>query len=383
MARRANQDPNVDPDEDPNKIIDIDIAPYVVSPLVFETPGQVQTAFEGLLDRVPGANAQNGEFIERKIRASLLHLQFLAGDKIPFREHVQTAMGVTPELIDEDELDKQQEALDAELKKHGLGFESRYAEAFDDQLVLKEPKVEIEKRLLGAAAWAGQLIADYTGRKPLVVTPAITEVDKSWVGWFGTRTGSGKPFFKMNVHPRHKHTPARIGAIAVHEMGHGTHFGIWKEAILRRDMSPVMGVTTMHTPENTQAEAYAQLIEQIGLRSFGGRDAWQYQWQADYHDYLERVWNNAHIMINTGYDEPKVVDYVTGRLPFTAVDTIKQDVPERRDDPMIRGYFACYEPALDAVRPVLAMPTEQQKAVIARLGSQPLTEAQMRAVVAG
>ncbi len=158
-------------------------------------------------------------------------------------------------------------------------------------------------------------------------------------------------FYKTNIHPRHEYTLGRIWANSPHERTHITQFGgLYKEAIIRGGMSVSAGVTSFHTPENTQAEFNAQAVEQMALRELGfsgKKNAWQYRFEADYQFYSDMVWNNAHIMVNSGVDEEEVVRYVEERLLLDTHENIAGNVSVRRDNPMFRAYFGgAYWPSL-------------------------------------
>lgn len=381
LARRHSP-AGTPPEEDPNRIIDIDILPQGKRNKWFDDGPQVQAGMENLLEQVqaPRDDVPNGDFIARKLAASLLHLRVLAGDKVVFKDHVRGTMGLEAEPVDESEMDDQRTRLDDTLKRHGLGFDRQSYGDFVERLAISDAD-QLAGKLAGAARWAGRFIDISTGEKPLVTEPEVVKAPKPWVGWFGT--AEGQPFLKLNAHPQHAFNEGRIGAVVLHEMGHGTHFGIWQRAILGGDMSPAMGVTTLHGPENVQAEAYAQLVEQLGLRATRGEEAWQYHWQAEYHDYISKVWHNAHIRINTGHAEEMVVGYAGDRLPYTPEELIRLIVADNRDDPTLRAYMASYEPGLAAVRPVYDMPPARQREVLRQLGSQPLTLEGIQGVVQG
>ncbi len=371
-----------DRDNDDKRIIDIDVTPRYSSSLVFNDGQQVTSAFEELLEQTPRAGEYE-DLIAAKLQASLLHQRLLAGDKVTFKDHVRTAMGVTPEMVDEELIEEYQERMDAILAEHGMRFNRSYENA----LVIDEDEQQIKKRLLDISQQTRDVSARFTGAGDApAVEPTIVSEDKGWVGWFGTND-QGEPFVKVNIHPRHKHTIARLAAIVIHEaQGHGAQFSIWRQKIGRGEMDPAMGLVTMHTPESTQAEFNALTIEQLGLRALAAGDtaeAWQFEFQALYHDYSEMVWHNAHIMINSGNAEEKVVEYAAARLPFAKLDDIRKSVPAHRSDHMLRGYMACYEPAMAVGRLLLAQPEEKQKAVLGETFSRPMTLPQIRTLISG
>ncbi len=367
-------------EDDDNRIIDIDVAPRYENSLVFDTTEQVTIALEDLLDRAPHSGDYSS-FTAAKLRASLLHLHLLGGEKVTLREHVETAMGVTPEKVDEAVIDDYRTRLDSQLAEHGLGFDRE----FENALVVDEEEEVLRNRLLLLGEQGKVVTSKFVETAGIPdIQPQIVSEDEAWVGWAGT-DDAGELVDKINIHPRHKHTIARLAAIVIHEVqGHITQFSIWRNKIQHGELDPAMGVTTLHTPENTQAEFNAQTIEQIGLRALATadkEDGWQYEFQAGYHDYSGMVAHNAHLMINSGYQEDQVIDYATNRLPFTSVENITKAIPARRRDPMYRGYFACYQPAMAAGRLLLAQDQAAQKAVLQETFSRPMTLAQIEALI--
>jgi hypothetical protein len=371
-----------DPANDDLRIIDIGVAPPYRNPLVFNDARQVEAAFDELLGRAPHAG-EYGPFMVAKCQASLLHLRMGAGQKATLKYHAETAMGVTPKEIDETIIEECIESLDAQLAEHGLRFDRR----FENALNIDEDEAQLKRQLETIGRQTRAFTVQFTGAEDVpAVEPTIVSEDKGWVGKFST-DDKGELYAKLNIHPRHKKTIAGLAAWLIHEtQGHGGQFGLWKQQILNGEMDSSMGVTTLHTPEGTQAEFNALTIEQLGLRELGKADtaeAWLYRLQADYNDLFEMVWHNSHIRINSGYTEQAVAEYIADRLPFTDRENIEKSVPEHRKDLRLRGYLACYEPAMAVGRLVLALPEEKQKSILRESFSRPMTLAQIEELVVG
>lgn len=336
-------------------IVDIDVSPdFGDNPYKFNDTGEVQKALDSLAEQAKEADsALNIGFIREKIRAHLMHIRVSSGEQVSLDEHVEAAMGTQLEMIDEDILDKHRDALDAQLQNAPTGLSLRYdlkhQADIREELIITDP-ARLQKELERGNAWSTGFILRRTGIQPVAIEPEIVEEDAEWVGCL--ETDEAKEFSsKTNIHPRHVYTLGKIWANSPHERTHITQFGgMYKDAIMRGDMSVSTGVTSFHTPENTQAEFNAQAVEQMALRELGvgGReDSWQFRFQADYHYYADMVWNNAHIMINSGADEQEVVRYVEDRLLLDTHENIAGAVPTRRDDPTYRGYFGgAYWPSL-------------------------------------
>jgi hypothetical protein len=337
---------------DENGIVDIDVSPDFDNPYEFSNEAEVQAALIRLeIEAKEIDSAQNVDFIRDKIRAHLMHLRVGSGE-VSLDEHVGAAMGTKPEMVDEDILDRHRNALDAQLRDAPTGPALRYdLESRADlkqELIIPDPELARRELMISNDHSTGFILRK-TGIQPVYIEPEIVEEDVEWSGYLGTE--EKEFFYKTNIHPRHEYTLGRIWANSPHERTHITQFGgVYKDAILRGDMSVSTGVTSFHAPENTQAEFNAQAVEQMALRELGasGReDAWQFRFQADYHYYAEMVWNNAHIMINSGAEEQEVVRYIEERLLLDTHENVAGAVPVRRDDPTIRGYFGgAYWPSL-------------------------------------
>ncbi|HET7060462.1 MAG TPA: hypothetical protein VFH99_04090 [Candidatus Saccharimonadales bacterium] len=367
---------------DDDGIVDFDVVPDYDNPLSFDSRKQVAGAIEELLDRAPHTG-DYAEFSAAKLQASRMHLHLLDRRKVPLRKHAQTAMGVTPEKVDEEVIDDYRARLDDQLKEHGMRFDREY----EDALVVREEPVELAKRLVGLTKTAKAVTSPFIPDNAApAIRPKLVSKDEEWVGAAGT-DAHGNLYVKINLHPRHKHTIARLAAIVVHEMqGHIAQFSLWQGKIRAAEMDPAMGITTMHTPENTQAEFNAQAIEQIGLLALAAADpeeGWKYEFQAGYNDLFAMVSHNAHLKLNSAYPESVVASYAADRLPFTSRENIEKSVLSGREDPMLRGYLACYEPAMAAARLLLAQPVKKQKAVLHETFSQPMTLPQIEALITG
>jgi hypothetical protein len=282
-----------------------------------------------------------------------MHIRVTSGEQVSIGEHVETAMGTKLEMVDEDILEKHRNALDKQLRDtpHGLPqlrYDLEHRQDLKDELIISDT-ARLRQELERSNTWSTGFILRRTGIQPVDIDPQIVEEDVGWSGYLGTE--EKEFFYKTNIHPRHEYTLGRIWANSPHERTHITQFGgVYKDAILRGDMSVSTGITSFHTPENTQAEFNAQAVDQMALRELGASDreeAWQYRFEADYQFYADMVWNNAHIMINSGAEMEETVKYVEDRLLLDTHENIVGSLTARRDDPTFRSYFGgAYWPSL-------------------------------------
>lgn len=363
-------------------IVDIDVLPGGENPVVFSDRDEVRNKYEAFLSDPRLEDAPSEEFIRGRVAGQLLHLDLLEGQSTDAFNHIETAMGSELSLIDEAVIDDRQQQIEDQLAKHGLGFDKAYAEDFEARLGVTRSKEAMRRYITSFARRAGLLAV---GERPgdSLVVPQIVEVDAGWVGYFGTDEETGKPFAQLNAHSRHGYTRARAAAVAVHEAtGHAADFAYKRQAILSSGMDPLFGETTLSTRENVTAETIALGREQQILRAVQGRNAWEYHLQADYHDYMEMVWNNALIRINTGDDEDSVVDYVRGRsLPYEKEENMRGRLRAMRDDPAWRANSGAYEPGMRIVRSVMTLPAAEQEKFFREIGKYPYSEAQMRTML--
>lgn len=363
-------------------IVDIDVLPRGKNPISFSSRDEVRDAYEGFLADPRLEASPSAEFIRGRIAGELMHLRLLEGEDVDVFTHIKTNMGSELESVDEAVLDSRQQAIEEQLAQHGLGFDPAYADEFEARLGVDRTRAALRRHIITFARRTGLL---KVGEKPSdsLVVPEIVEEDAGWVGYFSTDNETGVPFAKLNAHKRHGYTRARAAAIAIHEAtGHAADFDAKYRAIRRGAMDPIFGVTVPFGRENVTAETIALGREQQVLRSVQGRRAWEYRVQADYHEYLEMVWNNALIRINTGEDEDSVTEYMLGRLlPYEREENVRGRLQDMRDDPMWRANAGAYEPGMRIVRQVMTLPASKQDRFYREIGKYPYSEAQMQALL--
>jgi hypothetical protein len=365
-------------------IVDVDVLPRDDNPIAFHDRDEVRDAYSNFL-RDPRLKASpSEEFIRGRLLGQLLHLELLEGTEVDVHSHIETAMGSELVLIDEGKIDDRQQEIEDQLSRHGLGFDKAYAEEFEAKLGIARNRQALRRHIISFARRTGLLAV---GEKPgsSLVIPTIVEKDAGWVGYFSTDNKTGKPFSELNAHPRHGYTRGRAAAVAVHEgTGHAADFEHKYQAIRRGEMDPIFGITVPQTRENVTAETIALGREQQVLRRVQGRNAWEYHVQGDYHDYLEMVWNNALIRINSGEDEDKLVKYMTARLlPYEKEESTVGRLQDMRDDPTWRANSGAYEPGMRIVRRVMQLTDREQEKFFREIGKYPYTEAQMHQIFEG
>lgn len=364
-------------------VTDIDIAPQ--SDLMDITSHrQARDVAEILLGQMP-SDAPDKELLQKGLIADAMFAGVLTGDEVEYREYVETLMGVTPELIDEKHIQNLAKIVDALLEEQGLGLDAKYKDEYMKKIVIGRKwfvvsaERRIKKILSSELDFAAGAVAKYIDVPGEIVVPELVSKDVSWVGYLGSNPDSSL-FMEINTHKRHPQTIGRLAVLAAHEFaGHAVQFSIWRQRVLQNDFNPALALTTMHSPECTQLEAVTQTIEHLLLPN----RSWHHDYEDVHVEYREAVFHNAHVKINSGMSEADVFNYVRERLPFETDENITGYITDSRDNPTIRAYFACYQPALDIIRPIFKMPFEQQRRVIGQLYREPMSVEQMRSLVSG
>lgn len=366
------------------EIVDVDLAPDQGSLPLFDDRQAVRDAYECFLSDERLEDTPNKDFIRRRIGAQMLHLSVLEGAEADIFTHAETVTDSELRLIDETVLDDYQMRLEDQLGRHGLGFDPSYAEAFEGRLGLSRGKAAMNRFVTDFGRRSGMLGAE-ENLSDSPVLPEIVEKDKSWVGYAGINDETGRFYSQLNAHRRHSYTRGRAAAIVAHEgFGHIRDFSYKQQAIGQGTMDPLIGKICFVDPANVVLEMTAQGREQQVLRRVYGQDAWEYRFQADYHDYWEMVRNNALIYINTGRSQADVEAYMQSRLlPVEKPENITGWLQEVRDDPTMKANAAYYEPAMRIVRQVLRLPPKQQEAFFTTVSNYPFSEAQMQSLLDG
>jgi hypothetical protein len=101
----------------------------------------------------------------------------------------------------------------------------------------------------------------------------------------------------------------------------------------------VIGVTTVHEPHTFMGEGIADAVayffpEEVPLSAYGQLALVRHVWR----DYLN---NNAHILVNMGWDEQMLLDYLL-QNPFTTPERARFDLERWRTHPLLRAYQYAY-----------------------------------------
>ena len=361
------------------QVIDVDVSP-INTITSFNNLSEVRRTYEALAENLP-TDEQDHDVVAGQITADLRLAEDLAGKKTSFREYIHGTVGVAPEIVPTERMLSLEVKLDELLKEKGMRYDATSLEQFKGQLVISD-KARIRQSFRADMAASKLVIGDHVALSDEILKPTFVDNKSVWLGYLGTGP-DGKFFLKANIGPACLHTAGKIGALALHEYG-GHFFQMigWKGAIAEGKISPAVGITGMHSPENTQAEAVAQAVESLLPDLLPPEERWIAEYQTLYNEYKTMVTHNAHLMVNGSADEESATRYAVRRLPFESADRVKNVVVSGRENPVAKACFAGYWPALEIVRPAMSMPPPIMNATLSRLYEQPMTPQQMTNVVA-
>ncbi len=359
-------------------VVDVDVSP-LANVTVFDSLDDVRRTYEGMAESLPPDELDH-DVLQGYIAADLMFARALGGEEFGLKDYVETTVGLTPELVPEATIQAKLTEVDSLLQQKGLRYDQASSEKFQEMMVITDPR-EVEQRFRAAHQAAQRSKSGY-----LDLPDELPEVrfeslaGEPWSAWF--TTGPARELLiRVNTHPEHRHTAGKLAALALHEDAHATQMGLWKQGINRGEVSPALGLTAMHSPENTQLEAVAQLIESTPPAALSEAEQWSIDYQLAYNDLKSMVQHNAHFMINDGTDEKEVLAYASERLPFEWAERLAGDLEAGRDDPMARAALAVYIPSLELVRPLVELPPAIRQQAITRLMPRPLTPTQIAEIV--
>jgi hypothetical protein len=323
-------------------IVDFDLVPEYPEAEPFTSREQVLPRLLALREQVE-VRDETTEFIRAKLNASVYYLRLLQGAEAEYYEHVRTMLGITPELIPEDEVDRQRRKLVALLKRLGLRFPSRRPHpadfrAFDDAIRLT--KEQAEKDANAQAAKFLPVVLDLLGFPELKVSYRIQLVEEEayWRGWTSGRKDD--LLLRFNFHRNHRWRRGDMEYLTLHEVcGHFVHAALLARRIEAGELDPFIGISSVHDPHGFMGEGIADGLtyffpDEIPLSPYGvlARE------QTILRYYLD---NNAHIRVNLGDSPLRLLGYLQ-RNPFTPFATADLNLQRWRHNPLLRAYQYSY-----------------------------------------
>lgn len=292
------------------------------------------------------------EFLQAKVKAHKVFFErryfnnksFLDEHEGEFDSFVRDTQGVSPEIFSADEIERQKQIVAESFKR--LGYET-----FDRDQVVKYRKErsikngeEIITQIRSNATAAIDALSRFLGTEVKPHFEAITvNEDKYWLNWAsGDRDGF---LLKVNLNDRHriKWTPGKVQEMANHEIaGHFAQMASWAKAIGRRDLLPVLGMTSIHDPEQVTAEGIAQTLH-LFVPEIDEMLTDEARFEIEYTALRTMVYNNLHILANSpDYTQESLVEYVQDILPVETRETVRKEIQWRTEDVAMRSYLYAY-----------------------------------------
>ncbi|KKR51364.1 MAG: hypothetical protein UT84_C0001G0049 [Candidatus Curtissbacteria bacterium GW2011_GWA1_40_16] len=326
--------------------------------------------------------AQQYDFLERKLLALDTVMQRRNGAIIDFHNYIELTQGITPELIAEDALEAQLEVVKA-LYKEG-GVQNYSAESISkyrqDHLV---PKDEIGTQIKERGDKFLKRASDFIGEE---INPnyQVEEVQENewWINWAdGTRNSFR---LRVNTHENHitEFTGGRNSVLGLHEItGHfGQMYG-WQKAIDSGNLIDALGITSVTDPEQITSEGMAQTINYFVpgiLNDLDGREVVETEIEIEQYGLRQMVYHNVQVWLNTiDLPEESVVGYVRKYLPAESLEDIKREIHDRTVDEAKSSYRMSYGYGFYLHKEyALCLNTEGKRELLRYIFSRPTTPQQ-------
>jgi hypothetical protein len=361
------------------QVVDFDLAP--AGPFMeFNSLQEVRVTYEDLAANLP-ATELNHDLLAGQLAADLMFARVLGGEEVPFTEYIEATVGLTPQVVPEEEIQAHATDMNTLLQERGMRYDEGSLGQFEETMLVASAEA-IERRFKAAQAATVLLAQDVVTSPDELLEPRFESVqDAPWSAYLTTEA-SGEFVMGVNTHPERRYTPGKVAELALHEYGgHYMQMAAWQRAITRGGISPAAGVTAMHSPENTQLEAVAQFMEYSLPEVLPAGERWFADYHSVYRELKGAVEHNAHLMINNGTDEPTAIAYAVHRLPFESPERIASSLRVGRDNVMARACLAVYVPSLELVRPVMDLPPALRQETLRRLYAEPMTPFQIKNLV--
>jgi hypothetical protein len=305
----------------------------------FKSREQVLARLKDLHSQIKPTNNQE-EFIKAKVNASIYYIRALMGESIPFREYVKNITGLTPQLIPEKIVQEHRALLYERMKAVGYRPEGEKFEQFYERLRIKkdEALAQVERCKETILPDVQKILSFGDVKLQYEILPV--EVDDYWGAWTSTKP-DGTFLLRFNFHPDKKWRNGDIERLSIHEVtGHFIHGENLKASILKGELNPFIGVTTVQDPHTFSGEGTANALlhlpeveKMLSKYSLLSRDRVITQ------HYLG---NNAHIWMNEGRDPDDVLEYILSNDPFAIREITIKGLQRKRDDPSRMAYEYVY-----------------------------------------
>ena len=324
-------------------IIDFDLVPPI-EPQRFETRREVLEALLSLRDNIEPNNPQE-EFIKAKLNASTYFLRALMGENIPYEEYVENITGVKPELIPEDEIQKQKTVMEDLMRDAGYGQGREPFQDFISRIKVTKAEAETEAKKCEETLIPVALKSLALNDVEFPHEIRFVEERDYWMGWTST-TPEGLLLLRYNFDPIHNWVQGDMEFMTLHEVGgHFVQAGLLRKRIADGEVNPVIGITTVQEPHTFVGEGTADALsyflpevnEKLSTLGLLARE------QRATRDYLQ---NNAHIWINQGRNPEELVEYIMSNHPFSNEERIRVNLDNWSKNPSRRAYQYVYGASL-------------------------------------
>jgi hypothetical protein len=323
------------------------------------------------------------EFLEAKLAAHVAYCKRKLGVEIDPLEYIESTMGIKPELIPNEDICFQKETLRHLLS--ALGCRSYSKEAIEQ---FRQDRILSESSIAGHISHNSDVflkaISDFLGIeiKPRFGIKEVKE-DKYWFNWAcGMRN---KFILKVNTHPRHlnRWTKGKAELMSSHEItGHFGQMSGWQQAIDRKELSPALGLTSVHDPEQVTTEGIAMTLpyyvpEIEELFTPEGR----VEMETD--GLRMMVYNNIHIWANRGEKtEEELIRYMHKYYPAESEDEIRKQIKDRTTNPLMQVYMYSYGIGFYRHRLYAQnLNVDEKRELLKIIYRQPITPAQEQRIV--
>ncbi len=327
----------------PLQIIDFDLVPEINDSRHFDSREEVLSRLAELRRSVE-VKDETTEFIAAKLGASTFYLRCLSSPLPEFYEHVRSMLGKTPELIDDETINRQRQKVIRLLRKQGVRIRSGQPDPESLSSFLSSIEISPQQAEDVAKESARSFLAELLpilGFTGIDVHYSFERADQPdyWYAW--TSGTKHELVLRFNFHKDVKWRQGDPEFLAIHEVcGHLLQAVLMANRITAGDLDPFMGITTVHDPHAFMGEGVADGLtyffeDRLQLSDLGilARE------QRALRDYMN---NNAHIRVNTGgRDGQQLLENLLTH-PFAVRGYSERNLENWRSDPLRRAYQYAY-----------------------------------------
>ncbi len=286
------------------------------------------------------------EFLEAKTQAHIAYLERKLGRLNEPLEYIERTMGVEPIIIPDDELLAQREIAAQIFKAIGGEYTRENIDAFRARTRVEEkaiiPTIKENLRIF-LQDLAEFMQIDKKNISPKFEAESVFKPKEYWMFWVD---GSWR-LFRLQVNKSTRHLPrfseGKIKAMVAHEIAaHLAQMTSWLNAIKRDELTPVLGLTSVHDPEQVTSEGIAQTLPYFipEMRSHLSVDG---EFELEHEGLRQMAYNNVHIWANTEHPgEDALIEYVQKFCPSETLEEIRQQIHERTKNTLKQAYLYSY-----------------------------------------